>query len=430
MRRRLDIPPWPFADVAEPNELRFEGGDDGEELAESTGPPIGSDYLARARWQAGAQHLFRLKESDAFSVRSGASDDAQLTRADARRAAARLEGAITELRIGAAGDEDGGRRQAAEALMETYASRLDDVRTILGPTLTVEEADDDELFVYRSPASSRPVTPHRSSSIHSHLSTGQQPDLTPSLTLAQDFRVPTHESAPPRPAFPSMFAPMPHVAWQPDEEVSSCPECRRRFTLFVRRHHCRHCAPSIASVLADRTGGRVVCDNDSRYFDPIVPRGLPVRTCQRCHDALVQPSASAPLTAPSPLASSETSEISECPVCATPLAGLDDGPAHLQRCLDGNTRAGTVGAGHRFAVYRLPATSPLIGTECVVRSAAAAFALLTSQDLLRGARGQCRVRATALPRRVPRQLRQGVDGSRARLPCPSDQQLKNALFIM
>lgn len=244
MRRRLDIPPWPFADVPDQSDLRLEG-DEGEELAESSGPPVGSDYLARAKWLAGAQHLFALGESDAYSVRSVATDEAELTRADARRTIGRLEGAITELRIGSAGDEDAGRRQAAEALMETYASRLADVRAILGPTVTVE-ADDDELFIYRSPGSSRPPTPHRSSSIvsrSSHVSTsGHQPDLTPALAHAPEFRVPTHESAAPRQAFAPVFASPPSIVWQPDGDVSSCPECQRRFTAFFRRHHCRHCA--------------------------------------------------------------------------------------------------------------------------------------------------------------------------------------------
>jgi hypothetical protein len=28
--------------------------------------------------------------------------------------------------------------------------------------------------------------------------------------------------------------------WEPDESVSSCRLCHRRFTAFLRRHHCRY----------------------------------------------------------------------------------------------------------------------------------------------------------------------------------------------
>lgn len=43
---------------------------------------------------------------------------------------------------------------------------------------------------------------------------------------------------------------VPH--WQPDNEVSECPICRRQFTFLFRRHHCRKC-------------GRVVCNECSPH---------------------------------------------------------------------------------------------------------------------------------------------------------------------
>lgn len=30
------------------------------------------------------------------------------------------------------------------------------------------------------------------------------------------------------------------ASWEPDESVSSCTVCHRRFTAFLRRHHCRY----------------------------------------------------------------------------------------------------------------------------------------------------------------------------------------------
>ncbi|RKP36385.1 hypothetical protein BJ085DRAFT_21759, partial [Dimargaris cristalligena] len=34
---------------------------------------------------------------------------------------------------------------------------------------------------------------------------------------------------------------LPDYAWEPDEAARHCRLCERRFTLFVRRHHCRRC---------------------------------------------------------------------------------------------------------------------------------------------------------------------------------------------
>jgi hypothetical protein len=46
--------------------------------------------------------------------------------------------------------------------------------------------------------------------------------------------------------------------WQPDSEVSECPICKRQFSVFFRRHHCRKC-------------GRVVC-NDCSPHRITIPR--------------------------------------------------------------------------------------------------------------------------------------------------------------
>ncbi len=71
------------------------------------------------------------------------------------------------------------------------------------------------------------------------------------------------ESAMPLPSAPDAVENLP--AWMPDEEVSACCVCRRKFTLFLRRHHCRMC-------------GRIVC----AYCGPIRgPRN--VRICPTCN---------------------------------------------------------------------------------------------------------------------------------------------------
>lgn len=43
--------------------------------------------------------------------------------------------------------------------------------------------------------------------------------------------------------------------WEPDETVNACRICNRRFTAFMRRHHCRYLTPY---VLAALTSGSVV----------------------------------------------------------------------------------------------------------------------------------------------------------------------------
>ncbi|KAJ2607951.1 hypothetical protein H4S08_004641 [Coemansia sp. RSA 1365] len=34
---------------------------------------------------------------------------------------------------------------------------------------------------------------------------------------------------------------LPESAWEPDEATATCRQCKRRFSLFLRRHHCRRC---------------------------------------------------------------------------------------------------------------------------------------------------------------------------------------------
>ncbi|KAJ3758497.1 FYVE-domain-containing protein [Lentinula raphanica] len=168
-------------------------------------------------------------------------------------------------------------------------------------------------------------------------SKAQRPDLTHHnlshhLSLAPDFRVPTHEAAPPpfsslpsdshapyeeggirtsRTASISGDAhsiPTPHfididnggggdlggtigirvrgARWERDEEVSECRECRRRFGLLLRRvSHCRRC-------------GKIFCDRCSSYRALLDPEDVSnsnhgpahdknnhrLRVCQTCFE--------------------------------------------------------------------------------------------------------------------------------------------------
>uniref|UniRef100_A0AAF5DA06 FYVE-type domain-containing protein n=1 Tax=Strongyloides stercoralis TaxID=6248 RepID=A0AAF5DA06_STRER len=58
-------------------------------------------------------------------------------------------------------------------------------------------------------------------------------------------------------------------------EGEICLECKTKFTLTMRKHHCRHC-------------GRLVCSKCSEKTMPLIKYGIqkPVRICEICHDVL------------------------------------------------------------------------------------------------------------------------------------------------
>lgn len=62
-------------------------------------------------------------------------------------------------------------------------------------------------------------------------------DLTPQLSQAPEFRVPTHE-APQKVLTPRWTPPTPHqvnAQWERDDAVGECRDCRRRFNFLTRR---------------------------------------------------------------------------------------------------------------------------------------------------------------------------------------------------
>jgi hypothetical protein len=103
-----------------------------------------------------------------------------------------------------------------------------------------QEADDASSDEFHYPQSStfetlRPTS--RSSGSTDYLSrteTFRVPvDLTPHLTQAPDFRVPTRE-APQHVLIPRRTPPRPQQ-WERDETVQQCRDCQRKFNLLNRR---------------------------------------------------------------------------------------------------------------------------------------------------------------------------------------------------
>ena len=129
-------------------------------------------------------------------------------------------------------------------LVSVTCGRYIDVRLTSSPDdLDVDDDDDDEEFHY--PGASPPQST-RAPSIRSTTtdyfgrvsgSSRRPADLTPHLSQAPEFRVPTHE-APRKILTPRWSTPTPHqlhATWERDEAVSECRECRRRFTFLNRR---------------------------------------------------------------------------------------------------------------------------------------------------------------------------------------------------
>jgi hypothetical protein len=78
-------------------------------------------------------------------------------------------------------------------------------------------------------------------------------------------------------AFPQVTSTPTRKHWKPDPESSICddPTCKRNFSYFTRRHHCRKC-------------GNIFCDSHSNLAVPLDqdanfnPRAPPSRTCYHC----------------------------------------------------------------------------------------------------------------------------------------------------
>ncbi|KAF8897415.1 hypothetical protein BD779DRAFT_1432389, partial [Infundibulicybe gibba] len=409
MRRRLDIPPLPFSepdggmyhlDVTgtlvphfEDHQLDQDDGE-GQELGSMPTTTFSSqDYVARARYLVGTQ-------------RDASTTSITVSAVEARRAIAKLERATTELRQGILSDEDSERKTQAEVLLKTYSRDLERRRLaagaqgllISGGGDEVEQDDDyisDDEFHY--PGSSSTDPPHLASSSSSSTDYFGRPasrlahDLTPQLSQAPDFRVPTHEA--PQKNLMSRISHTPyqvHAQWERDEAVHGCRSCQRRFNFLNRRvRHCRRCG----RIFCDRCSSqRALLDPVDIVHDPAFPESTTIsssqRVCQTCYDEVnvTLPSAlhgtrsvsmerivvdQGRLTVPGHLSriqsSSQLSDLAECPVCNRSLeevGTVSEQEAHVKSCLDGGSGATPQAA--KYLVYRLPAESVLIGVECVI----------------------------------------------------------------
>ncbi|KAF8076260.1 hypothetical protein FPV67DRAFT_1558766 [Lyophyllum atratum] len=410
MRRRLDIPPLPFLEpdgsmyyldadgslipYVEEN-VDNSGDGEGQELRSMPSAFLASaqDYVARSRYLVGTQSQYP-------------DNGAPISAADARRAIAKLERATMELRQGILGDDDTDRKTQAEVLLNAYSRELERRRLAVGAQSLLlsgddddveqdDDDDDDEEFHY--PGGNLTETPRpasRSSNSTDYFSrpaVSRAPtDLTPQLSQAPDFRVPTHE-APQKILTPRWTSPTPHQVhpqWERDDTVNKCRDCQRRFN-FLNRRHCRKCG----RIFCDRCSShRLLLDPSDIVHDPVSPEiqasASSQRVCQTCFDEV---NAGVPgglsgsrttsmerivvdqarLTIPGHLtrrqSSSQLSDLAECPVCNRNLDEFGSANAqemHVKTCLEGGS--GTTPQAAKYLVYRLPAESALLGVECVI----------------------------------------------------------------
>ncbi|WFD33640.1 hypothetical protein MCUN1_000453 [Malassezia cuniculi] len=157
--------------------------------------------------------------------------------------------------------------------------------------------------------------------------------------------------------------------WELDEDVLECRMCSRRFTFFLRRHHCRRAdelvfdpeTPEMAAIESE--GLSRVCNEcarghqepNSSLFSSVF--GIVERVRQR----IVSGESSA-----ASVLSEQASELDECPVCEATLESLSaaEREEHVQQCFEQGVP--NVLKNTRYIVSALASNSPLLGAECII----------------------------------------------------------------
>lgn len=90
--------------------------------------------------------------------------------------------------------------------------------------------------------------------------------------VIEDEPIPTEDLAP-------VIGPPSRGHWKPDANALICdaPICQKAFSLFERRHHCRHCGHVFCNA---HSYWRIPLNQDADYH----PKGAQVRSCQHCFD--------------------------------------------------------------------------------------------------------------------------------------------------
>ena len=82
--------------------------------------------------------------------------------------------------------------------------------------------------------------------------------------------------------------------WKPDEKAHECSLCGEKFTMLLRRHHCRKCGDIFCHDCCKK---EVLLDQNCNFH----PGGFLVRVCNTCSDETdspIQSTAALPISPP------------------------------------------------------------------------------------------------------------------------------------
>ncbi|PHH55415.1 FYVE-type zinc finger-containing protein C9B6.03 [Ceratocystis fimbriata CBS 114723] len=115
-------------------------------------------------------------------------------------------------------------------------------------------------------------------------------------------------------AFPEVTSEPTRKHWKPDTAVTTCddPVCKKTFSYFTRRHHCRRCG----NIFCDpHSSLEVPLDQDANYN----PRASMSRSCRHCFDEFQSWKNRNSNSPSNSTASTESEVISQSPVVPSPM---------------------------------------------------------------------------------------------------------------
>ncbi|KAG5513642.1 hypothetical protein PMAC_000680 [Pneumocystis sp. 'macacae'] len=159
--------------------------------------------------------------------------------------------------------------------------------------------------------------------------------------------------------------------WQPDSDVLLCPFCRKAFSFFHRKHHCRKCGCVVCSSCSSNNWEFSGLFNGIKDVKKHNESKL-VRVCDKCFLQLFEEQSGKKEESCSPILEqtlTNNDDMLECPVCLESFSLIPTLLAretHIAECLKNNRFVFDLTLKRRFLSYTLPPSSSLVGTECII----------------------------------------------------------------